>query len=74
MNIEGFVIVPPLNTWDEPEKVIAAMSYMTFGLSKTEAWIKLTGKTTDDPDFSIFVQRWHDKGYRLKEASMSIKV
>jgi len=71
--IKGFVIVPPLNAWDDKDKVIPSMSYRTFGLTAPEAWSKHTHRMIDDYEFSIHVQRWHDRGYRVKEATLTIE-
>jgi hypothetical protein len=75
MHIDGFVIVPPLNTWDEKDRetIIPRMSYKTFALTATEAWARHTQIQPSDDDFSKIVQTWHDHGYRLREATMLIK-
>jgi hypothetical protein len=71
--LEGYVIAPPTSAWEDRSKVVPDMSYFTFGKTATEAWIRHTQKQANDPDFSIFIQRWFDKGYRLKKAKMTIE-
>ena len=75
VNIDGFVIVPPLNPWDEKDRdnIIPRMSYNTFSLTATEAWARHVQCQPSDTDFSWKVQRWHDKGYRLRDATLTIK-
>ena len=75
MNIDGFVIVPPLNPWDEKDRdnIIPRMSYKTFDLTATIAWSKHIQCQPSDNDFSRKVQSWHDNGYRLREATLTIK-
>lgn len=76
MKIDGYVIVRPVNPWDEDKKdfIIPRMAYSTFGLTPTEAWARHIGSNhATDPDFSIKVQRWHDNGYRLKRATLEIQ-
>jgi hypothetical protein len=67
----GYVIIPPTNTWDDKSKVIPDMAYRTFGQTPTEAWIKHMGTTEWD---GVKVNKWIDKGYRLKEATLTILV
>jgi hypothetical protein len=74
MHIDGFVIVPPLNPWDKNNKdIVPHMSYDTFGLTATEAWARHAQAQPSEDDFSRRVQAWHDKGYRLREATLTIK-
>lgn len=74
MKLEGYVIVPPLNPWNEKNKdrIIPHMSYDTFSLTPAEAWSRHIRKPIGDIDFPIMVQRWHDKGYRVKNATLEI--
>jgi hypothetical protein len=74
MRLEGYVIVPPLNPWNEnnKDKIIPHMSYDTFSLTPAQAWSKHTRKDIRDIDFPIMVQRWHDRGYRVKKAFIGI--
>ena len=75
MKLDGYVIVMPLSPWDEKhkQKIVPYMAYSSFGQTPTEAWARHMGTNrSNDPDFSIKVQRWHDKGYRLKKATLEI--
>jgi hypothetical protein len=72
MKMDGYVVVPPVNSWDDKEAVWLDTGYRSFGKTSIEAWIRFTGYTYDDPDRSIKIQRWHDGGYRLKKATLEI--
>jgi len=72
-SIEGYVIIPPVNPWDDKGLVIPQMSYTSFALTPPSAWDKHMHTRPDDKDWSIKVQRWHDKGYRLKKAKLTIR-
>ena len=69
--ISGYVIVPPTNPWDDKSKVIPGMAYRTFGQSPREAWLRHMGTTEWD---SLKVNNWIDRGYRLCEAELHIRV
>jgi len=75
MHIDGFVVVPPLSTWDEKDRetIIPRMSYKTFALTATEAWARHAQVQPREDDFSRRVQAWHDNGYRLRNATLIIK-
>ena len=75
MHIDGFVVVPPLSTWDEKDRetIIPRMSYKTFALTATEAWARHAQIQPREDDFSSKVQAWHDHGYRLRNATLIIK-
>lgn len=75
VNIDGFVIVPPLNPWDEKYRdiIIPRMSYHTFDLTATLAWAKHIQCQPSVSDFSWKVQKWHDLGYRLRDATLTVK-
>ena len=75
IEIEGFVIVPPLSKWDEKhkDKIIASLSHCSFGTTTIEAWKRLIHPSNYEyEDFSIIVQRWHDKGWRPVKAKLEI--
>lgn len=74
MKLDGFVIVPPLSAWDEKykDKIWLDMAYHSFGKTESEAWNLYTGYRSDDIDRSIKIQKWHDKGYRVKKARLEI--
>ena len=71
--IEGFVIVQPLSEWDKKfeRKIIADLSYSSFGRTEHGAWRRFIGPH-EQHEFNIKVQRFHDKGYRLRKARMEI--
>ena len=61
----GFVVKPPVSkaaSW--------GMSYQTFGLTTMEAWVRHCQSTYDDPDISRKIQDWHDRGYRIRNATL----
>lgn len=74
MKLDGYVIVPPLNQWDEKHRdlIITHSSYRTFGRTAPEAWIRFTGFQQADIDRPAMIQKWHDKGYRVKRATLEI--
>lgn len=76
MKLDGYVIVPPLNPWDEEyhDLIITHSSYRTFGRTATEAWMRFIGfqHFQTDIDRPIIIQKWHDKGYRVKKATLEI--
>ena len=75
IEIEGFVIVPPLSKWDEhhSDEIISSMTHRSFGRTTAEAWKRLIHPTQyEHQDFSIIVQRWHDRGYRPVKAKLEI--
>ena len=76
IEIEGFVIIPPLSKWDEKHKdeIIGSMCYFSFGKTPAEAWRRYIhpSQYENDSDLSIKIQRWHDMGYRVKKAKMEI--
>jgi hypothetical protein len=75
IEIDGFVIVPPLSTWDEKRKdeIINSLSHCSFGITTVEAWKRLIHHSQYEyEDFSIIIQRWHNKGYRPVKAKLVI--
>ena len=74
MKVDGYVIVPPLNSWDEKNKdAIWARGYPSFARTPVEAWHRhIHPDQTKDKGFSIVVQRFHDMGYRVKKATLEI--
>lgn len=47
-------------------------AHHTFGVTAYEAWIRHCRSTHDDKDISRKIQMWHDQGYRLREATLTI--
>jgi hypothetical protein len=64
MTIEGFVIHCPHTQ--------GYYAYSTFGITTYEAWVRHCHTDHADPDISRKIQAWHDRGYRLKEATLTI--
>ena len=74
MKIDGYVIVPPVNVWDDPAKIIPAMSYNTFGTTPLDAWLKHLGDNHYNRNSTKqIIQRWFDVGYRLRQATLIIE-
>ena len=69
-SINGYVVVPPASPWDKKELVIPAMSYRSFSQTPTEAWLRHMQTTEWD---SLKVNRWIDRGYRLRNATLTIE-
>jgi len=55
------------------DKIILGTSYRSFGKTATEAWLRHM-QTQNDLDFSHKVQHWHNRGYRLKKATLTIQM
>jgi hypothetical protein len=75
MKLDGYVIVmTKLSPWDEKikDQIVPQMSYATFGLTPAQAWSNHIRKPIGHIDFPMLVQRWHDRGYRVKQATMAI--
>ena len=47
-------------------------AHHTFGVTPMEAWVRHCRSTYDDKDISRKIQAWHDIGYRLREATITI--
>jgi hypothetical protein len=64
-HIKGFVIVPPgENAWQ--------LGYWTFAPTAGEAWYRKLGHEVADIERPYRIQKWHDRGYRLREATLTI--
>lgn len=81
IELKGFVIVPPVNKWDEKNKdlIWRDSSYHSFGQTPHEAWRRFMGPnrgvknaTEDAAEFSRKVQFYFDRGYRIKKARMIV--
>jgi len=73
--LEGYVIVPPLSPWDKKysDQIWLDIGYPSFGKTPTEAWRRYIHPSQyEHIDFSILVQRLHDRGYRVKKATLEI--
>jgi len=63
--IKGFVIVPPgENSWK--------LGYWTFAPTAGEAWFRKIGYEVHDFERPRMIQAWHNKGHRLREATLII--
>ena len=74
MKIDGYVIVPPVSPWDEKHKesIWLNFSYSNFGLNPAEAWRNFLDRAISDPDVSKAIQEFHDRGYRVKKATLEM--
>jgi hypothetical protein len=74
--LEGYVIVPPVSSWDKTHehKIIPEMSYSTFHVTAAGSWALHCQVSIIHLDFSEKVQAWHDRGYRLKKAKLTINM
>lgn len=79
IEVEGFVIVPPLNEWyndKDKEAIFKDLLHMSFGRTPVEAWRAAIHPShyEHDDNFSASVQQWHDRGWRLKNAKITIDI
>ena len=71
-SINGFIIQPPVS-----DAAWFGYAYRTFGITAYETWanhchVHQKDMYYDHPDLSRQIQRWHDRGYRLREAILTI--
>lgn len=76
--MEGFAIVGPVSPWDEKhaDTIRLDNAKSTFGQTAGEAWgkqIREDGAGFDPTERSRRVQHWHDRGYRLVKAKLTIE-
>lgn len=74
--LEGYVVVPPLSEWDKENKdeIWLHLGYPSFGRSPIEAWKRhIHPSQYEHIEFSTIVQRWHDRGYRIRKAILKIE-
>lgn len=75
MKMEGYVIVPTVNPWDEKnrDKIWLDTAYSTFHPSSTHVWNRFTDMVDLHPgERAKRVQYWFDRGYRVKKATLEI--
>lgn len=74
IEVEGWVIVPPLNEWDKEYKDrIWDKSYSSFATTTVEAWKRhIHPSQYEYIDFGTIVQRWFNQGYRPMKAKLEI--
>ena len=63
--IKGFIIVPPGDA-------VYALGYWTFAPNASEAWYRKLGHEVPDIERPYRIQQWHDRGHRLREATLTI--
>lgn len=70
MKVYGYVIVQPkcIGTKDPFHP-----HYHTFASTPARSWRYHIGPNVDKMDVSTYIQRWHDKGYRVKRVMMEIE-
>lgn len=66
--IKGYVIIPP----EDLACHTKTLCYWTFAPTKSEAWLRRIGHEVHANDIPYIRQLWHDKGYRLREATLTI--
>jgi hypothetical protein len=64
--IKGFVIVPP------GDAAHAQFGYWTFAPTAQEAWYRKLGSEVPDMERPYRIQAWHNRGHRLREATLTI--
>lgn len=70
--IEGFVIVQPANKMLRVEESVIQWS---FGLIPTESWYRFADLARYTPmEASRIIQAWHDRGYRIKKATLTVEI
>jgi hypothetical protein len=72
--VNGFIIVPPMSPWDEEnlDTIIGGVYASTFGSTPERAWRRWIGSHPRS-EMPTIVQRWHDKGYRVAEATLTVR-
>ena len=74
--VDGYVIVPPATQWNQSDEstIWHSCSPQSFGSTPAEAWRRLIHRDhyPHKYDFGSVVQRWHDRGYRVKKATLEI--
>ncbi|ARB06173.1 hypothetical protein FDH38_gp119 [Dinoroseobacter phage vB_DshS-R5C] len=77
-SLDGFVIVPPISPWDEKHRDAIELdnAMRTFGRTSAEAWrihVRAGLDNLDSGEVSRRIQHWHDRGYRVREATLTIE-
>ena len=78
MQLEGFVIVPPISPWDEKHRAAIELEHakQTLGTTAVEAWARHCRRGLDSLDsreFSHRVQYYFERGYRLRKAVLLLE-
>ncbi len=76
LTIDGFVILSPLAPWDQKkgDLIHKQQAPGTFGETPELAWRKFIGQKGNLLDVSTKIQRYHDRGWRLNPARITIKL
>ncbi|MEN5278885.1 hypothetical protein ABE527_18310 [Brucella sp. TWI432] len=76
LTIDGFVILPPLSPWDKHkgDLIYRDQAPGTFGETPELAWRKFIGHKGNMLDVSTKIQRYHDRGWRLSPARITISM
>jgi len=69
--IKGFVIVPPGDARRRGNESYA-LGYWTFAPTAQEAWYRKLGHEVPDMERPHHIQAWHNRGHRLREATLTI--
>lgn len=77
IDLKGYVIVPPISPWDEKHRDAIQLDHakQTFDTTPGETWSLQCRRGLDiiDPiEMSTRVQYWHDRGYRIRDATLTI--
>jgi len=65
--MKGFVISHP-----DPKMREHCWGCWTFAPTASEAWLRWMGHEHHDIDRPHLIQKWHDKGYRVREAELTV--
>ncbi len=76
LTIDGFVILPPLAPWDKRkgDLIYRDQAPGTFGETPEAAWRRFIGHKGNLLDVPTKVQRFHDRGWRLNRARITISL
>lgn len=75
MNIKGYVICVPVNTWGDETKDKWWPRYETFGKTPHESWIRFLGcRPEDDDTFDRKRNHYVGLGYCVKETTMEVNI
>lgn len=76
LTIDGFVILPPLSPWDKQkgDLIYRDQAPGTFGETPEAAWRRFIGHKGNLLDVPTKIQRYHDRGWRLSPARITISI
>lgn len=75
--MNGYCIVGPVSPWDEKHRDAIEMdnAKRTFGATPGEAWAIQCRRgldAIDSQEMTRRTQHWHDRGYRLRRATLTL--